>query len=115
MMDRIPFADKKKPRAVMLSDMAWESLYEDSILQGRSPNVICEELIREYLTRPLGNSPTVKAINLQKKQHNLRLVDSIWKALRFRAHRENRSASAIVEQLLREYYGLQSLPPKLPA
>ena len=115
MVDRIPFADKKKPRAVMLSNMAWEALYEDSILQGRSPNVICEELIREYLARSLGSSPTAEVIDLQKKQHNLRLVDSIWKALRFRAYQENRSASAIVEQILREYYGLQSPPPKLPA
>lgn len=115
MVDRIPFADKKKPRAVMLSDLAWETLYEDSILQGRSPNVICEELIREYLARPQESSPTAEVIDLPKKQHNLRLVDSIWKALRFRAYQENRSASAIMEQILREYYDLQSLPPKLPA
>ena len=110
MAERIPFADKKKPRALMLSDMAWETLYEDSILQGKSPNVICEGLIKEYLHRPLENARSAEIITRGKRQHNLRLVDSIWKALRLRAHQENRSASAIVEQILREYYGLQ-LPP----
>lgn len=115
MADRIPFADKKKPRAVMLSDLVWEALYEDSILQGKSPNVICEELIQEYLVRPLADSPGEDFKGIQKRQHNLRLVDSLWKALRLRSHPENRSASAIVEQILREYYGLPLPPARLPA
>jgi hypothetical protein len=115
MADRIPFADQKKPRAVMLSDLAWDSLYEDSILQGRSPNVICEALIKDYLARPLAGAPPTEIPPLPKKQHNLRLVDSLWKALRVRAHQENRPASAIVEQMLHEYYDLQAPPPELPA
>jgi hypothetical protein len=52
---------------------------------------------------------------LEKTQHNLRLLDSIWKALRLRALQEGRSASALIEQLLREYYGLPMPPPQLPA
>jgi hypothetical protein len=115
MANRIPFADKKKPRAVMLSDDTWETLYEDSILKGKSPNVICEALIQEYLVRPLADSPDDKFTGLEKKQHNLRLVDSVWKALRLRAHQESRSASSIIEQLLREYYGIPLPPPQLPA
>ena len=115
MADHIPFADKKKPRALMLSDLAWEMLYEDSILQGKSPNVICTELIQEYLANPLEDSSAIEFKGLEKRQHNLRLVDSLWKELRLRSYQENRSASAIVEQLLRAYYGLPMSPPQLPA
>ena len=114
MTERIHFADKKKPRAVMLSDTAWSTLYEDSILTGVTPNVICVRLIKEYLERPLENAPTPEFKDLEKKQHNLRLVDSVWKGLRLRSHKERRSAAAIVEQLLREYYGLPLPLPQLP-
>jgi hypothetical protein len=113
MAARIPFADKKKPRAVLLSAQVWEALSEDAILQGKSPNVICDTLIREYLLRPLEDTPVVAYPELEKKQHNLRLLDSLWKALRLRALQEGRPTSALMEQLLREYYGLQ-LPPQLP-
>ena len=115
MTDRIPFADKKKPRAVLLSDPAWETLFEDSILTGKSPNVICEQLIKEYLERPIEDGPTPDFKALVKKQHNLRLLDSVWQALRIRSHKENRSAAAVVEQLLREYYGIPLPPPQLTA
>jgi hypothetical protein len=114
MAARIPFADKKKPRAVLLSDQAWGALSEDSILQGKSPNVICDTLIREYLLRPLEQSPAVTHPEFEKKQHNLRLLDSVWKAFRLRALQEGRSASTLMEQLLREYYGLPLPPPQLP-
>ena len=114
MNERIPFADKKKPRAVLLSDQAWEALSEDSILQGKSPNVICDTLIREYLLRPMDEARVVKYPEAEKKQHNLRLLDSVWKALRLRALQEGRSASTLMEQLIREYYGLP-FPPQLPA
>lgn len=113
--DRIPFADKKKPRALLLSAPAWEALSEDAILQGKSPNVICDTLIQEYLLRPLEEAAVVAYPGLQKTQHNLRLLDSRWKALRLRALQEGRSASALIEQLLREYYGLPLPPPELPA
>jgi len=115
MAARIPFADKKKPRAVMLSNQAWEALSEDAILQSKSPNVICDTLIREYLLRPLEGAPVVAYPGLEKTQHNLRLLDSLWKALRLRALQEGRSASALIEQLLREYYGLPLPPPQLSA
>ena len=115
MAARIPFADKKKPRAVLLSDLTWETLSEDAILQGKSPNVICAELIREYLLRPLEETPVIEYPQLEKKQHNLRLLNSLWKNLRLRTLQEGRSASALTEQLLREYYGLPTPPPQLPA
>ena len=70
--------------------------------------------LREYLDLPLSDTPGIEFKGLEKKQHNLRLVDSLWKALRLRSYQEKRSASAIVEQLLRAYYGLQ-LPPQLAA
>ena len=115
MSTQIPFADKKKPRAVMLSDRVWAALSEDAILQSKSPNVICDTLIREYLLRPLEGAPVVEYPGLQKTQHNLRLLDSLWKDLRLRALQEGRSASALMEQLLREYYGLPTPPSQLPA
>ena len=115
MTARIPFEDKKKPRALLLSDQAWEALSEDAILQGISPNVIGDTLIQEYLLRPLEDAPVVEYPGLKKTQHNLRLLDSRWKALRLRALQEGRSASALMEQLLREYYGLPLPPPQLPA
>jgi hypothetical protein len=114
MAARIPFFDQKKPRAVLLSDQAWEALSEDAILQGKTPNVICDTLIREYLLRPLEAAPVVAFLELEKKQHNLRLLDSLWKDLRLRALQEGRAASALMEQLLREYYGLPMPPPQLP-
>jgi len=115
MAAQIPFADKKKPRAVMLSDRAWGALSEDAILQSKSPNVICDVLIREYLLRPLEGALVMDYPGLEKTQHNLRLLDSLWKALRLRALQEGRSASALIEQLLREYYGLPTPPSQLSA
>jgi hypothetical protein len=115
MAARIPFADKKKTRALLLSDQAWEALSEDAILESKSPNVICDSLIREYLLRPLEDTSVVEYPGLEKTQHNLRLLDSLWKDLRLRALQEGRSASALMEQLLREYYGLPMPPPQLPA
>jgi hypothetical protein len=97
-----------------MSFAAWRELAEDSIVQEISTNVLLERMIQAYVSLPLPDEPLSETERRNqaeyaaqdKEQHTLRILDSVWQDLRIRAVQEKRSAAALIEQIVREHYGI---------
>ncbi|MCJ7622180.1 MAG: hypothetical protein MUO76_01660 [Anaerolineaceae bacterium] len=98
--------EKPKQRAVMISESAWKGLREQSIMRRASASVICRRLLENYLETE--EKPAVYELedDVKKKKRTLHISDFLWSQTRMQALREERTASSLVEQLIREYLGM---------
>jgi hypothetical protein len=98
--------EKPKQRAVMISEGAWRGLREQSIMRRASASVICRRLLEKYLD--LEEKPPVYNLEegVKKKKRTLHISDFLWSQTRMQALREERTASSLVEQQIREYLGM---------
>jgi hypothetical protein len=97
---------KSVQHSVKLSDEAWAAALERAELERTTASEICERLLKHYLT--LENKPPRHALpsNISSRKRSVYVTRPVWAAARAQRVREQRSISAILEQLLRGYLGL---------
>lgn len=100
---------KFKPlqRSVVLSDPVWAAARGRAVLEHVSVSELCERLLRSYLQLKHKPKPCLPA-EIKSKKRSVYLSDPVWAEGREQATLEGRSTSALLEQLLRAYLGLDS-------
>lgn len=108
MIDRYDpvWLEKPKQRAVMISESARKGLREQSIMRGASASVIWRRLLEKYLDKEEKTPVYNLEEGVKKKKRTLHISNFVWSRTRMQALREERTASSLVEQLIREYLGM---------
>ncbi len=97
--------EERKQRSVRISVEAWAALQERTALEGKSASALCDFLLRHYLAleaKPVYELPP----DLEKRTRVIYTSNPTWGAVKRTAVLQRRSASALLEQLLRGYLGL---------
>lgn len=105
MLDDLQY--KPQQRSVKLSDEAWAAALERAELEDTSASEICERLLQHYLAldeKPPRHELAPDAIT---RKRSVYITKPTWAAARAQKVWERRSISAILEQLLRAYLGLE--------
>ena len=101
-------------RSVMITHEAWAAVSERAFLEKKTINDLCVALLAQYLSQA---EPPVyhlsKSPRREKTAHTLYTSDELWS----QAHRlkglQGRTISAILEQLIRAYTGLEVGEPEI--
>jgi len=105
--DRVAHAvPKTKKRSALISDDAWAALKEASTIEDKSASELCEFLLSHYLGLEERIRYTLPA-GLKTKPRSLYMPDTTWGAAKAIAVKQGRPVSAILEQLIRGYLGLE--------
>lgn len=106
MLSELPFQPVQ--RSVKLSDAAWAAALERAELEGTTGSEICERLLVHYLS--LEEKPPRQKLpsDLVTRKRSVYITGLTWAAAKAQKVHEQRSISAILEQLLRGYLGLYS-------
>jgi len=97
---------KPVQRSVVLSDQVWAAARGRAVLEHTSVSKLCERLLNSYLQLKSKPSPC-RLPDLKSKKRSVYLSDLVWAEGREQAVLEDRSISALLEQLLRAYLGLE--------
>jgi hypothetical protein len=106
MLDDLQY--KPVQRSVVLSDEAWAAALERAELEDTSASEICERLLRHYLALDEKPPQCVLSPEITPRKRSVYITKPTWAAARAQKVWERRSVSAILEQLLRAYLGLES-------
>jgi len=97
-----------KQRSVVITDQAWSALQGRVVFERKSASELCEFLMSHYIdleTKPPRYELSDQQAEMKRKR-SVYVADPIWAASRAQAVLEHRSVSAILEQLIRGYVGL---------
>ncbi len=100
---------KTTKRSALLSDDAWAALKEAGALEERSASELCQHLLAHYLSlekRPVYALPE----ELETRPRSIYFQLVTWGAAKAEAVHQRRSVSAMLEQLIRSYVGLELGP-----
>jgi hypothetical protein len=100
-----PQNENRKQRSVRLSVEAWAALQGRSALEGRAATRICEFLLSHYLDLENKSIFDLPA-DLEKSTRVLYTTNQQWARVKQLAVLQKRSASGLLEQLIRAYLGL---------
>lgn len=106
-MQEPEFIDTKKQRAVLISDEAWKALRKQSLIGRISTSMLCQRLIEKYLQAETRPPVYMLEDRGNTRQRSLYLPDYLWSQFRLQALEEGRSASALLEQLVRTFLGME--------
>lgn len=97
---------KPVQHSVKLSDEVWAAALERAELENTTASEICERLLKHYLA--LEEKPPQYELlsSVDTRKRSVYITRPIWAAARAQKVQERRSVSAILEQLLRGYLGL---------
>jgi hypothetical protein len=95
-----------------LSLSAWSEARRRAVVEGTSASRMLNRLFAAYLQQPLPDPlptrrPRAGGTLEFFERRSLHLEKSTWAAIQARGEAEQRSVSAIAEQLLRQYLGLE--------
>jgi hypothetical protein len=95
-------------RSVKLPDEVWAATLERAELEDTTASEICERLLKHYLA--LADKPSIVALPATSptRKRSVYISRPTWAAAKALKVREHRSISAILEQLLRGYLGLDA-------
>jgi len=79
---------------------------ERAELERTTASEICERLLRHYLALEEKPSRYMLPAHVTRRKRSVYVTRPIWAAAKAQKVQEQRSISAILEQLLREYLGL---------
>lgn len=96
-------------RKVMLPDKIWRETMIQAALEDKSASDICEHVLRHYIDTPEADRPPIRTRNASGRQRSVYIDKSVWVELSGLKVTEQRSISAILEQQLRAYMGLELL------
>jgi len=99
-------AHRTKKRSALISNDAWAALKEASTIEGKSASELCEFLLAHYLALPRRTRYNLPSA-LKTKARSLYVSDPTWGAAKAEAVKQSRPVSAILEQLVRAYLGLE--------
>jgi hypothetical protein len=102
--DDLPFEPIQ--RSVKLPDEVWAATLERAELEATTASEICERLLKHYLA--LATRPSIQALPATSptRKRSVYITRPTWAAAKALKVQEHRSISAILEQLLRGYLGL---------
>jgi hypothetical protein len=99
-----------------LSLSVWGETKRRAVGEATTASKLLNRVLDAYLQQPPGDHPAARARAGELleifERRSVHLENSTWQAVRLRADIENRSVSAIAEQLLRQYLGLPVLEPE---
>lgn len=94
-------------RSVMITHEAWAAISEQAFLERKSINELCVYLLDQYIAQ--AEKPVyrlAKSAAQGKAAHTLYTSNELWSRLRHLKGLQGRTISAILEQLIRAYTGL---------
>lgn len=97
-----------KRTTVMLSDEAWAAISEMAAIEEKSTTDLCAYLLDEYVmdqSRIIYKVP--KHSWIKRSQRTLYVPAEIWPSLKSIKAMQRRTLSDILEQLIRQYTGLE--------
>jgi hypothetical protein len=97
---------KSVQHSVKLSDEAWAAALERAELERTTASEICERLLKHYLALEKKPPRYLLPASVSTRKRSVYVTRPVWAAARAQKVREQRSVSAILEQLLRGYLGL---------
>lgn len=102
---------KPVQHSVKLSDEVWAATLERAELERTTASEICERLLKHYLALEEKPPQYVLPSNVTTRKRSVYVTRPIWAAAKAQKVQEQRSISAILEQLLRGYLGMDSGKP----
>ena len=78
------------------------------MLEHVSTSELCERLLRSYLDLKRKPAPSTPSPQAKPKKRSVYVSDPVWAGSREQAILEGRTISALLEQLLRAYLGLDT-------
>ncbi|MGH2538063.1 MAG: hypothetical protein ACRDHL_11765 [Candidatus Promineifilaceae bacterium] len=93
-------------RSVKLSDEVWAAALERAELEGTSGSEICERLLAYYLALYVKPPGYKLPPGVTTRKRSVYITRPTWAAAKAQKVQERRPISAILEQLLRGYLGL---------
>jgi len=99
----------KTQHTVLLTDETWAATAERAVLEGKSASAICEFVLDHYVNLADEERPvvTLTEVPASVRQRTIHIDKFIWAQVAGRKVLENRPISAILEQQLRAYCGLE--------
>lgn len=94
-------------RKVMLSDDVWRETMIQASLEDKSASDICEHVLRHYVDTSETDRPPISIKRASGRQRSVYIDKSVWVQLSGLKVTEQRSISAILEQQLRAYMGME--------
>jgi hypothetical protein len=101
---------QRSEHKVVLPDEVWSETLIQATLEQTTASAVCEYVLRHYVTLSPEERPPVLITSGSGRQRSVYLEQEVWIALISCKVRERRPISAILEQQLRAYLGLE-LPP----
>jgi len=101
---------RRSEHKVVLPDEVWSETLIQAILEQTTASAVCEYVMRHYVDLAPGERPPILITGGSGRQRSVYLEQQIWIELINCKVRERRPISAILEQQLRAYLGLE-LPP----
>ncbi len=95
---------------VVLSDEVWGETLVQAMLEETTASAVCEYVLRHYADLAPEERPPILITTAAGRQRSVYLGQGVWIALLSRRVHERRPISAILEQQLRAYLGLE-MPP----
>lgn len=92
-------------RKLLLSDEVWQETRIQAALESKSASDICEIVLDHYISLP--EKPAIQISQVNGKQRSIYLDKSLWVKCVTVKMQEGRSISAILEQHLRTYLGME--------
>ncbi|MCA9991304.1 MAG: hypothetical protein KDE29_09895 [Anaerolineales bacterium] len=97
---------KPVQHSVKLTDEAWAATLERAELESTTASEICERLLKHYLALEEKPARYLPPSGVTRRKRSVYVTRPVWAAARAQKVQEQRSVSAILEQLLRGYLGL---------
>jgi hypothetical protein len=94
-------------RKVMLPAEVWRETMIQAALEDKSASDICEYVLRHYVEIPDSDRPPIMIRSASGRQRSIYIDKSVWVELSGLKVTEQRSISAILEQQLRAYMGME--------
>jgi hypothetical protein len=91
----------------MLSDDVWRETMIQAAFEDKSASDICEHVLRHYVDTPETDRPPFNIKSASGPQRSVYIDKSVWVQLSGLKVTERRSISAILEQQLRAYMGME--------
>jgi hypothetical protein len=92
-------------RKVLLTDEVWRETMIQAALEDKSASDICEHVLNHYVSLP--QKPRIRITHVDGRQHSVYLDKALWVECVALKVEDGRSISAILEQQLRLYLGLE--------
>jgi len=103
----VDFTPKPVQHSVKLSDDVWSATLERAVLEETTASEICERLLKHYLALEKKPPQHELSAGIQTRKRSVHITKITWAAAMAQKVQERRSISAILEQLLRGYLGLE--------